>query len=58
MKLIGNCVVYLWQHPDQWQQLLDDPSLIPQAIEEVLRYDAPSQFQGRVCDKRDDPGTA
>lgn len=51
MKLIGNCVVYLAQHPDQRQQLWDDPSLIPRAVEEVLRYDAPSQFQGRVCDK-------
>jgi cytochrome P450 len=51
MKLIGNCVVYLWQEPDQRRQLWEDPSLIPQAIEEVLRYDAPSQFQGRVCQR-------
>ena len=48
-KLLGNCVVYLARHPDQRQRLWDDPSLMPQAIEEVLRYDAPSQFQGRVA---------
>ena len=48
-KLLGNCVVYLARHPDQRRRLWDDPSLLPQAIEEVLRYDAPSQFQGRVA---------
>jgi cytochrome P450 len=48
-KLLGNCVVYLARHPDQRQRLWDDASLLPQAIEEVLRYDAPSQFQGRVA---------
>jgi cytochrome P450 len=48
-KLLGNCVVYLARHPEQRQRLWDDASLLPQAIEEVLRYDAPSQFQGRVA---------
>jgi cytochrome P450 len=47
-KLIGNCVVYLHRHPEQRQRLIEDPAAIPGAIEEVLRYDAPSQFQGRV----------
>lgn len=49
VKLLGNCVVYLWQHPDQRKRLWDDPTLIPGAVEEVLRYDPPSQFQGRVA---------
>jgi cytochrome P450 len=48
-KLLGNCVVYLARHPDQRQRLWEDPSRMAQAIEEVLRYDAPSQFQGRVA---------
>ena len=48
-KLLGNCMVYLARHPEQRQRLWRDPSLIPGAIEEVLRYDAPSQFQGRVA---------
>ncbi len=47
-KLLGNCMVYLARHPEQRQRLWDDPSLMASAIEEVLRYDAPSQFQGRV----------
>ncbi|MEE2678178.1 MAG: cytochrome P450 [Myxococcota bacterium] len=48
-KLIGNCVVYLARHPDQRKRLWNEPDLFPGAIEEVLRYDAPSQFQGRVA---------
>ena len=48
-KLIGNLVVYLGQNPEQRALVWSDPSLIPAAIEETLRYDAPSQFQGRVA---------
>ena len=48
-KLLGNCMVYLARHADQRRRLWEDPRLFPQAIEEVLRYDAPSQFQGRVA---------
>ncbi len=46
-KLLGNGVVLFHRHPDQWQALLDDPSKGPGAVEEVLRYWAPSQYQGR-----------
>jgi cytochrome P450 len=48
-KLIGNCMVYLARHPDQRQMLWDDPNAMARGIEEVLRYDAPSQYQGRVA---------
>jgi cytochrome P450 len=48
-KLLGNCMVYLARHPEQRRRLWADPRLLPGAIEEVLRYDAPSQFQGRVA---------
>jgi cytochrome P450 len=54
-KLIGNMVVYLSRHPDQRRWVFEDAAArLPGAIEEVLRYDAPSQFQGRVatCDVR------
>lgn len=45
--LLGNTVRQLVAHPDQHQLLRDDRSLIPQAIEEVLRYDPPVQMDGR-----------
>jgi len=48
-KLLGNCMVYLGRHPEQRRRLWADASLLAPAIEEVLRYDAPSQFQGRVA---------
>jgi cytochrome P450 len=48
-KLIGNCAVYLGRDPALRQRLWDEPALIPQAIEEILRFDAPSQFQGRTA---------
>ncbi len=32
---------YLAEHPDQRRELVDDPALIPQAIEEMLRFETP-----------------
>jgi cytochrome P450 len=46
-KLVGNAVVLFGQHPDQWQKILDDHAKIPRAVEEILRYHPPSQYQGR-----------
>jgi cytochrome P450 len=37
-SLIGNGVVALLDHPDQWAALVDDPSLLPDAVEELLRF--------------------
>jgi len=48
-KLLGHAIYLLWKHPDQRQALWDEPARIPNAIEEILRYEAPSQFQGRVA---------
>jgi len=46
-RLIANGIWLLDRHPDQREMLLRDASLIPGAIEEMLRYLAPSQYQGR-----------
>lgn len=46
-RLIGFAGQLLAEHPDQRRQLADDFSLIPHAIEEVLRYEAPSPVQAR-----------
>ena len=40
-SLIGNGVVDLLAHPDQWRLLLDDPSRVPGAIEELIRFNTP-----------------
>lgn len=46
-KLVGGAIATFARHPEQWQQLLDDRSKIPAAIEELLRYDAPVQYNVR-----------
>jgi cytochrome P450 len=46
-KLIGNGIVLFERHPGEWQKVLDDPAVIPAAVEEVMRYWAPTQYQGR-----------
>jgi len=46
-RLICNSAVTLWRHPDQRRELAEDPGLLPTAVEEFLRFDPPSQVQGR-----------
>ena len=46
-RLLGFGAVTLAQHPDQRQLLVDDTSLIPNAVEELMRYEAPSPTQSR-----------
>lgn len=47
-KLIGNLMLALFQHPDQFAALRADPSLIPAAVQEGLRYDSPALFLPRM----------
>jgi cytochrome P450 len=46
-KLVGNAAVLFWRHPEQWLTVRDDDAKIPRAVEEILRYWPPSQYQGR-----------
>ena len=46
--LIGNGVWCLLRHPDQLQKLRDDPSLIANAIEEILRFESPVVQTARI----------
>ena len=50
-KLIANGVVALTWYPDQRAELVADPSLIPGAVEEMLRWDPPSHYQGRWVER-------
>ncbi len=47
-SLVGNGLFTLLRHPAQWQLLRDRPDLIPQAIEEMLRYESPLTRQPRL----------
>lgn len=50
-NLIANTVLLLLRHPDQWSQVVEDPTLVPQAVEEGLRYESPIQMLIRgVCE--------
>ncbi|MFZ0249754.1 MAG: cytochrome P450 [Acidimicrobiales bacterium] len=46
-RLIGWAGKLLAEHPEQRRALVDDPSLIPAAVEEMLRYEPPSPVQSR-----------
>ena len=46
-KLLGNAAVVLAQHPSERAELVAHPEIIPNAVEELLRFEAPSPVQGR-----------
>lgn len=46
-KLVGSAAVLFAENPGEWNKVLDDPGAIPAAVEEVLRYYPPSEYQGR-----------
>ena len=48
-NLIGNALLALLRNPDQMKLLRDDPSLMENAIEELLRYDSPVQATARIA---------
>ncbi len=46
-KLVGNAFYLFYKNPDEYKKLLEDPTKVPTAVEEILRYNPPSQYQGR-----------
>jgi cytochrome P450 len=48
VNLIGNGIWSLLGNPSQWAAIRDNPSLIPNAIEEILRYECPVQAVART----------
>lgn len=46
-RLLGNAAVVLAAHPDQRARLVARSDVIPNAVEELLRFEAPSPVQGR-----------
>ena len=51
-RLIAWTGKLLAEHPDQRREIVEDRSLVPGAIEEILRYEAPSPVQARVLSAR------
>ncbi|MDB5970027.1 MAG: cytochrome [Hydrocarboniphaga sp.] len=41
--LLGSVMAVLWDHPEQFEIIKNNPARIPDAIDEVLRYEAPVQ---------------
>ena len=52
VNLIGNGTALLVEHPDQRERLRAEPTLWPNAVDEMLRFDSPVQRTGRMaqCD--------
>lgn len=46
-KLIGTAMVLFARNPAQWQKLLDNRDLVPAAVEELLRFEGPVQYNVR-----------
>ena len=55
-NLIGNGLLALLRHPDEMERLRADPTLVPSAVEELLRYESPSQHTARMAPENLDLG--
>ena len=49
MNTIGSGILALLRDRKQWQLLIDDPTVIPNAVEEILRFDGPVLNHRRVA---------
>ncbi len=47
-KIVAGGILRLWRHPDQREQLIDDPTRILNGFEEIMRLDAVLQWVGRT----------
>lgn len=47
-SLLGNGLLTLLQHPDQWEAMKADATLVPRAVEEILRFESPVSRQPRL----------
>jgi len=48
-NLLGNGLLALLQHPDQFAKLKENPALMNSAVRELARFDSPVQFSGRAA---------
>jgi cytochrome P450 len=50
ISAVGSAVWLFGKHPDQWDLVRSDPSLIPNAVNEVVRFESPIRAFGRVAE--------
>lgn len=48
-NLIGNGLLTLFRNPEAKERIMNDPSVLTAAVEELLRYESPSQHTGRIA---------
>jgi cytochrome P450 len=48
ISAIGSAIWLFGEHPDQWDRIREDPSLIPNAVNEVVRFESPISSFGRL----------
>ena len=48
-NLIGNGILTLLRNPEKLARLRDNPDLLQSGVEELLRYESPSQHTGRIA---------
>ncbi|MBJ7336930.1 cytochrome P450, partial [Mycolicibacterium sp.] len=59
ISAIANALYLFASHPEQWQLLRDDPALIPNAINEVIRYESPLRaFSRKALHDKEIGGTS
>ncbi len=49
VNVVANGTLALMRHREQWDLLVANPSLAGNAVEEIIRYDSPTQFTGRIA---------
>ena len=47
-KLLANCLLALQKFPNERRKVVDDPGRVPDAVEEILRYEGSTQMMART----------
>jgi cytochrome P450 len=50
ISAVGSAIWLFAQHPEQWDRICADPGLVPNAVNEVVRYESPIRAFGRLAE--------